>query len=153
MGDALAPGLALGQAVGRLGCLLQGCCHGRTAPAWFPMALRFPDGAQAPAHVPLYPTQPAEAAALALLAVWLLAHLKKRPRRPGRTLALYLALSGLTRLVMEFFRGDDRGRLLGLPPTTLAAAAALAVGLWAWWRLGRPRQSPAGDPGTPSAEA
>ena len=45
--DVLAPPLALGQAMGRLGCLAAGCCHGRPLPdhSW---ALTFPAGALAP---------------------------------------------------------------------------------------------------------
>jgi phosphatidylglycerol:prolipoprotein diacylglycerol transferase len=130
--DVLAPSLALGQALGRLGCLSAGCCHGLPLPPGASWGLTFPPGSQAPAGLPLWPTQPVEAFFLALLALGLMAALRAPLfRRPGRVAALYLAGAGALRLVLEFFRGDYRGEaLLNLPPTTLAAALTLALGLW-----------------------
>ena len=126
--DVLAPSLALGQALGRLGCLAAGCCYGRQA-GW---GLSFPPASQAPPGL-LWPTQPAEALFLALLALGLILALRAGGwfRRPGRVAALYLAGAGALRLVMEFFRGDYRGEplLFNLPPTTLAAALTLVLGL------------------------
>ena len=56
--DVFAPGLAIGHAFGRLGCLMAGCCHGRPAGLhWY--SITFPENPDsfAPANVPLYPTQ------------------------------------------------------------------------------------------------
>jgi prolipoprotein diacylglyceryltransferase len=60
--------------------------------------------------------------------------------RPGMAFALYLAYSGLIRLVMEFFRGDDRGPriILFLRPTGLAALGILTMGLALRYFLMRP---------------
>jgi phosphatidylglycerol:prolipoprotein diacylglycerol transferase len=130
--DVLAPSLALGQAVGRLGCLAAGCCYGRPLEPGARWGLAFPPGSQAPPGLYLWPTQPVEAFCLALLALVLILALgSPRFRRPGRVAALYLAASGALRLTMEFFRGDFRGEPLffNLPPTTLAAALILAAGL------------------------
>jgi phosphatidylglycerol:prolipoprotein diacylglycerol transferase len=78
MGDAFAPALALGQGLGRLGCLLAGCCYGRVAsPRW--LGLTFPQGSNAPWGVPLYPTQAIESIALLILAALLFRGLKRRP--------------------------------------------------------------------------
>jgi phosphatidylglycerol:prolipoprotein diacylglycerol transferase len=161
MGDALAPGLALGQGIGRLGCFLAGCCYGLPAPRW--LGIAFPSSSQAPWGIPLYPTQLMEAAALVLLAAGLLASLKRRPAsaplptsnlspdssvKPplapsGRILALYLFWSGLIRLIMEFFRGDDRGPAIfaHTRPTTLAALFISTIGLLLWLYLRRPPRS------------
>ncbi|MDR2935711.1 MAG: prolipoprotein diacylglyceryl transferase [Candidatus Adiutrix sp.] len=130
--DVLAPSLALGQAFGRLGCLSAGCCYGRPLEPGQGFGLTFPPGSQAPADIPLWPTQAVESFFLAILALGLVAALRApRFRRPGRVAALYLAGAGAIRLVMEFFRGDFRGEPLfsGLPPTTLAAALTLVLGL------------------------
>jgi phosphatidylglycerol:prolipoprotein diacylglycerol transferase len=130
--DVLAPSLALGQALGRLGCLSAGCCYGRPLEPGAAWGLTFPPGSQAPAGLPLWPTQAVEAFFLALLALGLIAALRASwCRRPGRVAALYLAGAGALRLAMEFMRGDFRGEppLLDLPPTTLAAALTLILGL------------------------
>src|SRR4051812_22579630 len=64
--DVFAPGIALGHIVGRLGCLMAGCCFGReTSVAW---AITFHDPAAranvgTPLGVPLHPTQLYEAGA------------------------------------------------------------------------------------------
>jgi phosphatidylglycerol:prolipoprotein diacylglycerol transferase len=127
--DVLAPSLALGQALGRLGCLAAGCCYGEPVVGW---GLTFPPGSQAPAGLPLWPTQAVEAFFLALLALGMaLALGAPRFRRPGLVAALYLAGAGAIRLTLEFFRGDFRGEALffSLPPTSLAAALTLVLGL------------------------
>jgi phosphatidylglycerol:prolipoprotein diacylglycerol transferase len=130
--DVLAPSLALGQALGRLGCLAAGCCYGHPLEPGAAWGLAFPPGSQAPAGPLLWPTQPVEAFFLALLALGLILALGSPWfRRPGRVAALYLVGAGALRLAMELFRGDFRGEPLffNLPPTTLAAGLILAAGL------------------------
>jgi len=130
--DVLAPSLALGQALGRLGCLAAGCCYGRLLAADADWSLTFPGGSQAPAGLPLWPTQPVEAFLLALLALGLTLALRASLfRRPGRVAALYLVGAGAIRLTMESFRGDFRGEAVffNLPPTTLTATLTLVLGL------------------------
>jgi phosphatidylglycerol:prolipoprotein diacylglycerol transferase len=134
MADAIAPGLALGQAIGRLGCFAAGCCFGRLAPDYFPLTLTFPFGSLAPAGLPLYPTQLMESLGLFCLTGFLLWFLTKT-RPAGLVSALYLCLAGLLRLTVDYFRGDYRGpKFLGLVPTSwtalFLAAAGLILGLW-----------------------
>ena len=80
-GDLFAPGIALGYMVGRLGCLMAGCCYGKpTTVAW---AITFTDPAAnfnvgTPLNVPLHPTQLYESAAGLVILVVLLV-LEKRP--------------------------------------------------------------------------
>jgi phosphatidylglycerol:prolipoprotein diacylglycerol transferase len=110
--DVFAPGIALGHAVGRLGCLMAGCCFGRpTAVAW---AITFHDPAAAtnvgtPLGVPLHPTQLYEAGSEALILLALLVSERRGQGFPGRTFWTYLLLYGLSRFVIEFYRGDSRG--------------------------------------------
>jgi phosphatidylglycerol---prolipoprotein diacylglyceryl transferase len=110
--DVFAPGIALGHVVGRLGCLLAGCCFGR--PTSVPWAISFHDPnafatSGTPLGVSLHPTQLYEAGAEALILVFLLA-LERRGRPfPGRTFWSYMLLYGNSRFIIEFYRGDPRG--------------------------------------------
>ncbi|MDR1045006.1 MAG: prolipoprotein diacylglyceryl transferase [Candidatus Adiutrix sp.] len=144
--DVMAPSLALGQAVGRLGCLGAGCCYGGPAGPDNPLALIFPPGSLAPAGLPLWPTQLMESAGLFILALTLFLIIRSRLRffsRPGRLAALYLMSAGLLRLLVEFFRGDFRGAAIvaGLPPTSLTALAAAVSGLILLFWIGPARPS------------
>ena len=114
--DVFAPGIALGHAVGRLGCLMAGCCYGR--PTTVPWAITFTNPeAQAnvgtPLGVPLHPTQLYESGAELLILILLLVTEKRGRRFEGRTFWSYMILYGISRFVIEFFRGDDRGVVFG----------------------------------------
>lgn len=125
-GDAIAPAIALGHAVGRLGCLMAGCCFGRATTV--PWAITFHDRAAetvvgTPIGVPLHPTQLYEAGAeLLILGVLLVFERRGRPF-PGRTFWSYILLYGVSRFVIEFYRGDSRGVLFG----TLSTSQSLSV--------------------------
>jgi phosphatidylglycerol---prolipoprotein diacylglyceryl transferase len=114
--DVLAPGLAVGQAVGRLGCFAAGCCFGR--PTTVPWAVTFRDpyatrAVGTPLDVALHPTQLYESAA-ALLLFLLLLWLSKRKRFHGQIALVYLFVYAAARFVIEFYRGDpSRGTVLG----------------------------------------
>jgi len=110
--DVFAPGIALGHVVGRLGCLLAGCCFGRQTTV--PWAISFHDPqafavAGTPLGVPLHPTQLYEAGAEALILAFLLAFERRGRLFPGRTFWTYMLLYGVSRFVIEFYRGDPRG--------------------------------------------
>lgn len=110
--DAFAPGIALGHVIGRMGCFFAGCCFGRSTDV--PWAVTFTSEYAArnvgtPLNVPLHPTQLYEAGAeLVILGGLLL--LERRGRQfPGRTFWSYLLVYGVTRFIIEFYRGDPRG--------------------------------------------
>src|SRR3954471_19497561 len=119
--DVFAPGIALGHTVGRLGCLMAGCCFGR--PSSVPWAITFHDpaavaNAGTPLGVPLHPTQLYEAGAETIILLMLLM-LERRGRAfPGRTFWTYMLLYGLSRFAIEFFRGDNRGMVFGAVSTS-----------------------------------
>jgi len=110
--DVFAPGIALGHVVGRFGCLFAGCCFGK--PTTKPWGITFTDPFAAanvgtPLGVPLHPTQLYEAGAeLVILFVLLWTERKGRPFA-GRTFWLYMLLYAISRFIIEFFRGDERG--------------------------------------------
>jgi phosphatidylglycerol:prolipoprotein diacylglycerol transferase len=110
--DVFAPGIALGHVVGRFGCLFAGCCYGK--PTTKPWGITFTDPFAAsnvgtPLGVPLHPTQLYEAGAEFLILVFLLWSERRGRPYPGRTFWLYMLLYAVSRFIIEFYRGDDRG--------------------------------------------
>ncbi len=125
--DVLAPGIAVGQAVGRWGCFFAGCCYGKpTTLAW---AVRYTDpGSLAPTGIPMHPVQLYESFGSLFIAFILWREVLKRPDSRGRIFWLYVLLYAVLRLVMESFRGDDRGPTLGgLYPSQIIATLAIIV--------------------------
>lgn len=110
--DVFAPGIALGHVIGRMGCLFAGCCFGRETSV--PWAITFHNAYAAtnvgtPLNKPLHPTQLYEAAAELLILVFLLVTERKGRPYPGRTFWAYMLLYGISRFIIEFYRGDTRG--------------------------------------------
>jgi phosphatidylglycerol:prolipoprotein diacylglycerol transferase len=110
--DVFAPGIALGHVIGRFGCLLAGCCFGRQTDV--PWAITFHSefanrNVGTPLNMPLHPTQLYEAGAELLILGLLLATEKKGQPYPGRTFWSYMLLYGVSRFIIEFYRGDSRG--------------------------------------------
>jgi phosphatidylglycerol:prolipoprotein diacylglycerol transferase len=136
--DLMAPGIALGHVVGRFGCLLAGCCYGR--PTDVPWGIVFTDPAAAanvgtPLGIPLHPTQLYDAGAELLILVFLLATERKGHPFPGRTFWLYMLLYGVSRFVVEFFRGDERGMLMGLSTSQVVSLVVVPLSLVMLMRL------------------
>jgi phosphatidylglycerol:prolipoprotein diacylglycerol transferase len=152
--ELAAPALAVGYAVGRVGCFLVEDDYG--LPTSLPWGLKFPQGwppstAQNLAHefkVVLPPgTQPSDVLAvhptqlyevgLMLLAFWLLWRLRRHQRAAGWLFGVYLVLAGLERFLVEFVRAKD-DRILGrftLAQAVSIALVLLGVALLArWWR-------------------
>ncbi len=124
--DLAAVPLALGYAVGRIGCQLSG--DGDYGQPWDgPWAMAYPDGA-VPTDVPVHPTPIYEATAMSLLA-YALWRLRDR-YQPGILFALYLLGAGIERFLVEFIRRND-DVLLGLTQAqVLSVAMMLAGGIW-----------------------
>ena len=110
--DAFAPGIALGHVIGRLGCLFAGCCYGR--PTDVPWAITFTSeyaraNVGTPLNIALHPTQLYEAGAELIILVLLLVFERRGRSFPGRTFWGYMLMYGVTRFIIEFYRGDARG--------------------------------------------
>lgn len=131
---AATPALAIGHAIGRIGCFLVGDDYG--LPTDLPWGVAFPEGLP-PTTTPVHPTQLYEAAALVPLAV-LLVRWRRQGRSDAFVLGAYLLLAGAIRFAIEFLRVNERV-LLGLSVAHLAAIAAMASGLFL---VRRPRVAP-----------
>jgi phosphatidylglycerol:prolipoprotein diacylglycerol transferase len=144
--DLCGPPIALGQAIGRIGCFMAGDDYGR--PTQLPWAVTFtdPDAARiggAPLGVPLHPVQLYESiVCLALFAV--LMRLSRRKRLDGEVILAYTLLYAIARFVLEFFRGDaDRGFVFGgLLSTSQSIALILGPAATVLWFARRQRARP-----------
>jgi phosphatidylglycerol:prolipoprotein diacylglycerol transferase len=130
--DALAPGVVIGQAIGRLGCFAAGCCWGKVCT--LPWAVTFTDvyasrAVGTPMDTPLHPSQLYEALATFLIFAFLL-WLAPRKSFHGQVALSYVALYSAARFGLEFFRGDpDRGSWLGgVVSTSQLIAVVLLLG-------------------------
>ena len=122
--DLAAVPLALGYAVGRIGCQLSG--DGDYGEAWDgPWAMAYPDGT-VPTTEEVHPTPVYETLAMGAVA-FVLWRLRDR-FRPGILFALYLVTAGLERFLVEFVRRND-DVALGLTQAQLVSVAMIVAGL------------------------
>jgi phosphatidylglycerol:prolipoprotein diacylglycerol transferase len=131
--DALAVGLPLGLAMGRIGCFSAGCCYGRYSN--LPWAVNYPLR-RFGVTLPLHPAQLYES--FLLLVVFAVVYaLRRRKRFDGQTMLTYLFLANWVRFGVEFFRAptDYRGPVYwGMPLTQIIALfLVLASGTLWWW--------------------
>jgi phosphatidylglycerol:prolipoprotein diacylglycerol transferase len=124
LADLVAPSVALGQAIGRLGCFSAGCCFGK--PTDLPWACVFtsPDSL-APLGIPLHPTQLYESAATFVIFLALL-RMRRREKFQGKLIWYYVLFYAGVRFFLEFLRADPRGFLI---PEALSTSQAIAIPL------------------------
>jgi phosphatidylglycerol:prolipoprotein diacylglycerol transferase len=161
--DAFAPGIAIGQVIGRLGCFSAGCCWGTPTTAW--CGVHFKDrgheitgvptivshlidpiqqnvwaerlgGLLSPLH--LHPTQLYEAGAVLLIFIVLLV-MHRRRRFHGQVILAYAVMYSVARFIIEFWRDDPRGEILDLSSSQFIAIFIFAGALAAFvYRLRKP---------------
>ncbi len=130
--DAAGLSLALGLAVTRIGCFLNGCCYGK--PSGLPWAVTFPAGSGVYAGMgipptPLHPTQIYESLLDLALFVALFA-VRKRFKYHGEVFYLFLLFYGVIRFFMEFLRfhgNPSAGTAFQVMSLALAAGAGLVL--------------------------
>ncbi|TNF71820.1 MAG: prolipoprotein diacylglyceryl transferase [Acidobacteria bacterium] len=163
--DVIAPSLALGYAVGRIGCFLVGDDYGM--PTDLPWGVRFPYGLPGPTTagfmraeyqaqvpdvfpdhqlIPVHPTQLYETLAclgICLFGVWLL----RRGIRPGSTALVVFGLLAVERFLVEFVRAKDDHFFGALTLAQLLSLAVLVflVIVWMKWRADDRRAGQAGE--------
>lgn len=148
MCDAVAPALAIGIVLGRVGCLLNGCCFG--AVCELPWAMTFPgeslpwlhhveSGWLSPLAPRSLPVHPAQVYAI-LDGVFLLALLSAyfpHRRKDGQVMALLMVTYPVTRFFIEGLRDDDPAVALGLTLSQWISVGLFPSGLLAWWWIAR----------------
>jgi phosphatidylglycerol---prolipoprotein diacylglyceryl transferase len=140
--DAFAPGLALGHAIGRIGCFSAGCCYGVPTTHWWGVTFTNPLAAElvgTPLNQKLEPTQLFESA-VELANFFILTWMLKRKKFEGQVFGAYLVLYGVARFFLEFIRDDPgRGSVFGglMSGTQLISIFLVIIGglIW-WWRPG-----------------
>jgi phosphatidylglycerol:prolipoprotein diacylglycerol transferase len=138
LGDIVAPGAVVGQAIGRVGCILNGCCYG--LPTDLPCAVVYtsPDS-YAPVGVDVHPTQ-------FYLLIWnlivfaVLWSLRKRLKPVGSLFLLYMALYAVGDFGIRFLRAGEPF-LFGLQQAQVIGLAILVVTVP--WLIIRMRRKPA----------
>ena len=130
--DFYAPYIALGHAIGRIGCFFNGCCYGKPTDSW--CGVVFPGQLDR-----VIPTQLLEALGLAIIFLVL-------RRLPRAAFAAYLMLYALLRFCLEFLRGDQAMWWGGFTLQQLISVAVGAAGL-ALFFLFRDAHLPVSRPG------
>ena len=128
--DAGAVAIPLGMAIGRIGCWLGGCCYGKhTTERWgitfvHPLAEKLNGTPLNQALIPTQPLQMIEGFVWFLLLWWVHRH----RRFPGQVIALVWILTGISRFLIEFLRGDRRGSYAGLATSQWIALVTVLLG-------------------------
>ena len=143
MADAVAPALAWGAGVGRLGCFLNGCCYGETCDS--PWAVRFPAGSIpwhdhvargliSPEALASMPVQPAQLYAAFTALLLLAAMLAYHPRRrfDGEVMTILMVGYAATRFWIESLRADQPTSLLGLTFSQVVSLVLFLAGVATW---------------------
>jgi phosphatidylglycerol---prolipoprotein diacylglyceryl transferase len=130
LADLALPSLMLGIAIGRIGCFLNGDDYGKPLldqtqiPFW---AVKFPnlgDGLYR------YPVQLVETVICGTIAGYCWSKRTLLKRRPGEIGTIGIVGYAITRFILEFYRGDDRGQLLG---NVLSPAQIISIGVILVW--------------------
>ncbi|MBN2059744.1 MAG: prolipoprotein diacylglyceryl transferase [Deltaproteobacteria bacterium] len=111
IGDLWSPAAALGQAIGRVGCFMAGCCFGRPTHLIWGVTFRNPESL-APLNIPLHPTQLYSALSGFIIFI-ILSLLSAKKKFEGQIFIWFLILHSTARLLLERFRGDNRGPIPG----------------------------------------
>lgn len=157
LGDAIAPALMMGYAIGRIGCQLSGdgdwgiAADAALKPSWIPMwlwAQTYENNIAGVLIEPpgVYPT-PIYETVMALAAFAVLWRMRKHPWRAGWLFCLFLLLSGVERLLVEQIRVNASFELLGLQLTQaeIIAAAMVLLGAVGVVALRKPRLARSGS--------
>jgi phosphatidylglycerol:prolipoprotein diacylglycerol transferase len=148
--DVFAPGIAIGQAIGRLGCFAAGCCWGKECDLPWGVRFRSDFAAPVPLDKALHPVQLYESAAdLIIFAILFRRATQRHPA--GQVIGLYMVLYSAARFVIEFFREHEQSLVGPFSLTQWIALGVFAAG-GAILLVGR-QDAPLPSPKTKSAHA
>jgi phosphatidylglycerol---prolipoprotein diacylglyceryl transferase len=160
MGGMMVP---IGLGLGRLGCVMVGCCFGKSCA--LPWALQFPSHSPASewqfrqklldspfeVSLPVHPTQLYEAFAALAISAFTILFVQGRKRYDGQVFAVFLVLYAASRFVIEFWRSDDRGGLWALSTSQWIGVVMLGAGLAIHFGRGLRRKRAPLEPVAPQA--
>ncbi len=143
--DIFAPGIALGHAIGRIGCFCAGCCYGKVCHCSFGVVFKDPRSL-ARLGIPLYPTQLISSLTLFTIFV-ILIFVNRHKKFDGQVFWSYIFIYALARFGIEFLRGDPRGFTIpGLISTSQGISLVLIpVSIYFLVRLRRQSEKQGGD--------
>jgi phosphatidylglycerol:prolipoprotein diacylglycerol transferase len=130
MADLVSPPVALGIAIGRMGCFLNGCCFGH--PTESPFGMVFPEGCYAAAVYPevsIHPTQLYAAVAALSIAIVLMILERQSWAFRGMTLSWFLIFYGVDRFVVEGYRYYEPGWFFHLLGTQWTGSRLISAGM------------------------
>lgn len=129
--DISGAAFLVGHSIGRIGCLLNGCCHGGLC--------EYPWGVSVVGRIGLFHPAQVYDSVMNLVALGILLRAEKGNLAQGQSFALFLMLHGLTRFLYEFFRAGASSTTIGSSPFTEAHVAALAMMAAGAWLFARAR--------------
>ena len=120
--DIASCSITVAHAIGRIGCLMAGCCHGRLTDAWFGINMVMDNQ-----PVKVVPTQLFEAIFLFALFAYLFMRIKDKQTY---CLQVYMCMYGVWRFIIEYLRADYRGTTIIdiLTPSQLTAIIMIIAG-------------------------
>ena len=128
--DAFAMGICIGLAMGRIGCVLGGCCYGTSCD--YPWGVTMVQEA----HLgPVHPVQVYEFLLLVAMYAWFMLRLRHQKRFDGQIVAIFVGVYAVARYVLEFWRGDHiRGFLIEpwLSTSQFLSLIFLPLAVWIW---------------------
>ncbi|MFP4548485.1 MAG: prolipoprotein diacylglyceryl transferase [Fidelibacterota bacterium] len=141
--DIIGPIILLGQGIGRIGCLLAGCCHGSaTNCAW---GIQYPPGSQASYYqyhndmlgssfmqsLPVHPSPVYETLFNVIMFVLLITLIRPHLKKKGSTFALVMIIAGIERFLLEFVRINPK-TLWGLTNYQFSSLFFVLLGILVW---------------------
>lgn len=128
-GDLMAPGVAIGQGIGRIGCLMAGCCYGKPTDSILGIVFNNKT-CLAPLDIHLHPTQ-IYSSLSGFIIFGILIFINRAKGFKGQVFVWYLILHSVSRLFVERFRGDFRGSIAGseMSVTQLVSLIVLFAGV------------------------
>lgn len=123
--DAMAPALAIGHSIGRIGCFLVGDDYGIKSDV--PWAVAFPKGLP-PTTDPVHPTQIYEVILMGLI-FFVLWKLRKRNTPDGWLFSILIILAGIERFLIEFIRSTTPSPIPDLSVAQLIAIGLIVIGI------------------------
>jgi phosphatidylglycerol:prolipoprotein diacylglycerol transferase len=134
--DLVAPGIILAQAIGRIGCTINGCCYGKPAPDWLPWSVVYthPNTECAVPGVPVQPTQVYEII-FCLIGFAILLRLRKGlEMMEGALFLVYLIMYSAWRFGIGYLRSDMQF-IFGLSQSQIISLVVLAVAIFLLVRM------------------